>query len=44
VHYTDDYPDALPELSLEAIEGSFECDELDSLLTELRTVVCFSAL
>jgi hypothetical protein len=39
VHYTDGYPDTLPDLSLEAIEGELEDDELESLLHELRTIV-----
>jgi len=39
VHYTDGYPDELPDLSLEAIEGELVDDELESLLHELRTVV-----
>ncbi|KIM87049.1 hypothetical protein PILCRDRAFT_95926 [Piloderma croceum F 1598] len=38
VHYTDGYPDKLPDLSLEAIEGELEDDELESLLHELRTI------
>jgi hypothetical protein len=40
VCYTDGYPDKLPDLSLKAIEGELEDDELDSLLRELRTIVC----
>ena len=39
VHYTDAYPDELPDLSLDAIEGELEDDELQSLLNELCTVV-----
>ena len=39
MHYTDGYPDKLPDLSLEAIEGELEDDELESLLHELRTIV-----
>jgi len=38
VCYTDGYPDKLPDLSLKAIEGELEDDELDSLLRELRTI------
>jgi len=38
VHYTEEYPDQLPELSLEAIEGELDDNELESLLDELRTV------
>ena len=39
MHYTDGYPDKLPDLSLEAIEGELEDDELKTLLHELRTIV-----
>jgi hypothetical protein len=39
VHYTDEYPDVLPELYLEAVEGEVEEEELDALLEELRGVV-----
>jgi len=38
VQYPDDYPDVLPDLSLEAVEGSVEEDEVEQLLDELRTV------
>ena len=40
VHYTDDYPDTLPELSLEPLKGSIEEDEIENLLADLRRVVC----
>lgn len=40
VQYTDDYPDTLPELSLELMEGSIEDDEIENLLADLRRVVC----
>lgn len=39
VHYTDDYPDVLPDLSLTAVEGEIEDEELETLLEELKTVV-----
>ena len=39
VHYTDDYPDALPELSLVPIEGDISEDEIEELLQSMRTVV-----
>ncbi|KAH9934793.1 RWD-domain-containing protein [Fomitopsis serialis] len=38
LNYTDEYPDALPELSLETLEGSVEENEIENLLAELRTV------
>ncbi|KZT68994.1 RWD-domain-containing protein [Daedalea quercina L-15889] len=38
VTYTDDYPDALPEISLDPLNGSIEDDEIDDLLTGLRRV------
>lgn len=39
VHYTDQYPTVLPELSLRAVEGEVDDEELDALLEELRGVV-----
>lgn len=39
VHYTDDYPDALPDLAINTIEGSLRQEEVDELLNELRRVV-----
>jgi len=38
VHYTEGYPDELPVLTVEAIEGELDDDELESLLNELRAV------
>ncbi|KAF9069657.1 RWD-domain-containing protein [Rhodocollybia butyracea] len=38
VHYTEDYPDALPELSLAPLEGDVEQAEIDKLLEELTKV------
>ncbi|KAI0736969.1 RWD-domain-containing protein [Fomitopsis betulina] len=38
VHYTDGYPDTLPELSLEPLEGSIEEEELETLMSDLRRV------
>ncbi|KIK59901.1 hypothetical protein GYMLUDRAFT_44385 [Collybiopsis luxurians FD-317 M1] len=35
VHYTDDYPDVLPELSLDPLEGDVEQSEIDNLLEGL---------
>lgn len=40
VHYGDEYPDILPTLTLEAVEGELEESEVDGLLTQLRAVVC----
>lgn len=42
VRYPDDYPDVLPELSIEAVEGEVDDGEIDHLLNELRSVVCVS--
>jgi hypothetical protein len=39
VDYNEEYPDVLPELSLEAVEGEARGDEIASLLNGLRTVV-----
>ncbi|KAH7889716.1 RWD-domain-containing protein [Phlebopus sp. FC_14] len=38
VHYTDDYPDALPELELEAIDGEIDESERNSILQALGEV------
>jgi hypothetical protein len=39
VHYTDDYPQSIPELSLEPINTEFTDAETDQLLQGLRNVV-----
>lgn len=39
VRYPDDYPDVLPELSLDAVEGELEEDEREELLRGLQTAV-----
>ncbi|KAI4527849.1 RWD-domain-containing protein [Schizophyllum commune Tattone D] len=39
VHYTDGYPDELPDLSFDVLEGELTDDELNGLLEGLRTVV-----
>lgn len=44
VHYNDDYPEALPDLSLEAVEGDVTEDEIDELLQSMKTVVRCSFL
>ncbi|KAF8654188.1 hypothetical protein AX16_003717 [Volvariella volvacea WC 439] len=38
VHYTDQYPDILPELKLEAVEGDLEDSEKDDLLKQLNEI------
>jgi len=39
VLYTDSYPDELPRLSLEPLEGEVDEEEIDSLLTSTQAVV-----
>ncbi|KAL1743955.1 hypothetical protein HDZ31DRAFT_39795 [Schizophyllum fasciatum] len=39
VHYTDGYPDELPELSFDVLEGEVTDDELEGLSRGLREVV-----
>ncbi len=39
VKYPEEYPDALPELSLEIVDGELEEEELEQLLAEMHTVV-----
>jgi hypothetical protein len=39
VHYTDTYPDALPDLSLKHEDPNIDESDAEKLLTELRTVV-----
>ena len=40
VRYTEDYPDRVPEMTLQVVEGKVDVQELQTLLLELRTVVC----
>lgn len=40
VNYTDDYPDALPELRLEAVDGEINESESKALLRSILDVVC----
>lgn len=40
VDYTDDYPDALPGLRLEAVDGEVNESESKALLKGLLDVVC----
>ena len=44
VHYNDDYPETLPDLSLEPVEGDVTEDEIDELLQSMKTVVRCSFL
>jgi hypothetical protein len=39
VDYPDDYPDALPKLELEAVDGELDESESDTLLQSLADVV-----
>ena len=39
IHFTEDYPNALPDVSLEAIEGTLDGDEMNGLMRDLRMVV-----
>jgi hypothetical protein len=39
VNYPDDYPDVIPELKIEAIEGVLENGEEEKLLGDLQTMV-----
>jgi hypothetical protein len=39
VHYPGEYPEVLPELTLEAIEGELSEQEISGLLTDLHLVV-----
>lgn len=40
VQYPDEYPEVLPDLSLETLEGSIDEEEIEHLLDELRRMVC----
>jgi len=44
VHYADGYPETLPELSLDAVDGDVDDDEVTELLSELWAVVSWSSL
>jgi hypothetical protein len=43
VHYADNYPDELPELSLDLIEGEVDEGEIDALLDSAHAVVSMLA-
>lgn len=42
VHYTEEYPDVLPELAMECVEGELGDAELTSLEEDLKAVVSVS--
>lgn len=44
VHYTENYPDELPEFELHDEDGKLERNEKENLLEELRAVVRFPFL
>jgi hypothetical protein len=44
IHYPEGYPDVLPELELEAVEGDVNEKEIEGLLDELKTSVSNSFL
>ena len=43
VHYTDNYPDELPELFLDPIEGEVDEDEIKTLLDNAQAIVSMLA-
>ena len=43
MYYTDDYPDELPKLSLEPLEGDVDEEELNALLSSALAVVSMLA-
>jgi hypothetical protein len=43
VYYTDDYPDELPRLSLEPLEGEVDEEEISGLLDGAQAVVSMLA-
>jgi hypothetical protein len=40
VHYPEGYPDVLPELSMDPINGEFTEDEMAALADDMKTSVC----
>lgn len=40
VHYPDSYPDVIPDLSLEPLEGDLDEAEMSMLLDGMRNAVC----
>ena len=43
MYYTDDYPDELPELLLEPLEGEIDEEEANDLLDSAQAVVSMLA-
>jgi hypothetical protein len=43
VYYTDDYPDVLPKLSVELLEGEIDEEEKNGLLDSAQAVVSMLA-
>jgi hypothetical protein len=43
VYYTDGYPDELPKLALELLEGEIDEEEMDDLLNSAQAVVSILA-
>jgi len=39
VHFTDDYPDSLPEMTLEPVEGELTDEEEAALLEGMKSTV-----
>lgn len=39
VQYPDDYPEVLPEMDLEPIEGEWENGEYNEMMADLKSVV-----
>lgn len=40
--YPEKYPDVIPEMALTPTEGELETSEMDSLIDQLKSVVCVS--
>ena len=40
IKFTPTYPEEVPELSIETLDGSIETDEHEKLYSELMNVVC----
>jgi len=44
VHFSDDYPDVLPDLTLSPLEGEVDESEMVHLLDELKKVVGYQVI
>ena len=42
ITYPDSYPDVMPEMTISPTEGELETSEMDSLIDQLKSVVCLS--